>query len=125
GRGRRDRMAAPFRHAAARGHAGSARRGATMKLTRLDIQQLPGIQPGFVLDDLDPGINLVTGPNAIGKSSLIRALRYLVAEPAGDDPAALALAAEFDHDGAWSVTRTGRALEWRRNGRAAEAPPLP
>lgn len=96
-----------------------------MKLARLDIQQLPGIRPGFVLDDLAPGINLVTGPNAIGKSSLIRALRYLVTEPAGDAPAALSLAADFEHGGHWSVTRTGRALEWRHDGRLAEPPPLP
>ena len=62
-----------------------------MRLTRLKIQQLPGIDPGFELDKIDPGVNLVTGPNAIGKSSLIRALRYLVAPASASDPLALSL----------------------------------
>lgn len=96
-----------------------------MKLTWLRIQQLPGIDSPFALDAIDPGINLVTGPNAIGKSSLIRALGYLVAEPQAGDPPALALAAEFDDGGHWQVSRTGRGYEWRHDGQQAERPPLP
>lgn len=96
-----------------------------MKLIRLDIQQLPGIDRAFTLDNLAPGINLVTGPNAIGKSSLIRALRYLVAAPAGDDPAALSLSADFTNGGHWSVSRTGRGYSWHHDGQPAERPSLP
>lgn len=96
-----------------------------MKLVRLEIQQLPGIERAFSIDDLAPGVNLVSGPNAIGKSSLIRALRYLVSEPAGDDPAALSLSADFDNGGRWSVTRTGRGYSWRHDGQPAERPSLP
>lgn len=97
-----------------------------MKLARLEIQQLPGIRPGFAVSGLDGGVNFVTGPNAIGKSSLIRALRYLIAEPAGSDPAALSLAADFVQDGhRWSARRTGNSLQWSLDGQPAEAPPLP
>jgi len=96
-----------------------------MKLTRLDIEQLPGIRPGFTISDLAAGVNMVTGPNAIGKSSLIRALGYLVGEPTPADPAALSLAADFENGGRWTATRTGRALEWRRDGQVAPPPPLP
>lgn len=96
-----------------------------MKLTRLEIQQLPGIQPGFTLDGFSPGINLVTGPNAIGKSSLIRALRYLVAEPEHTDPAALSLSAEFENGGHWRVTRTGKGYGWTRDGQSVARPPFP
>ena len=78
-----------------------------MKLTSLTIRTLPGITPGFVLDDLSQGVNLVTGPNAVGKSSLIRALRYLVGGVQRTDPPALALEAVFEHRQA-NPTQRGR-----------------
>jgi len=96
-----------------------------MKLSRLEIQQLPGIQPGFTLENLASGINVITGPNGIGKSSLLRALGYLVVEPAGTDPKALSLMAEFENGGHWSVKRTGTGYAWELDGRTVERPSLP
>jgi exonuclease SbcC len=87
-----------------------------MKLSHLEIQQLPGIDPGFTLDTLSPGINLVTGPNAIGKSSLIRALQFLVSKHKKDDPAALSLAAQFtavNGIGEMTARRTGEQIDWQ------------
>ena len=97
-----------------------------MKLERLDIQRLPGISKGFVIEDLTDGINLITGPNAIGKSSLLRALRYLLREPQRVDPDALSLAAEFSSGEArFKVTRTGRQITWTRNSEPSLRPSLP
>lgn len=98
-----------------------------MKLQRLDIQALPGIEPGFLVSDMAPGINLVTGPNAIGKSSLVRALWYLVGGNQPGDPKALSLAATFvdDRGAQWRVQRAGSQIAWSRDGRASEPPPLP
>ncbi len=97
-----------------------------MKLVRLDIQVMPGIEPGFVLENIEPGINMVTGPNAAGKSSLVRALGYLVGEPRSDDPVALSLAAVFESDnGRWTVRRTGREVMWELDGRPSARPALP
>ncbi|MEX1197872.1 MAG: hypothetical protein WEB57_08445 [Pseudohongiellaceae bacterium] len=97
-----------------------------MRLTRLDIQQLPGIDPGFTVHGLRPGLNLVTGPNAVGKSSMIRALRYLVVEPLSQDPVALSLSAELvADDGIWTVTRTGRQVSWQHDGKPTGPPSLP
>lgn len=97
-----------------------------MRLERLEIQTLPGIEPGFTLEDMAPGCNVVTGPNAVGKSSLIRALGYLVSEARSDDPPALALKAVFEgSDGRWTVRRTGREIVWEKDGRPAERPVLP
>lgn len=96
-----------------------------MKLVRLAIRQLPGIDPGFSVDNIDPGVNLVTGPNAIGKSSLVRALRYLVAPAASGDPLALSLEADFRNGEALTASRNGSARVWKREGEVVDPPALP
>ena len=96
-----------------------------MHLRRLAIHALPGIEPGFTFEPPDAGINIVTGPNAIGKSSLARALQHLLASHATDPPA-LSLEAVFESGAArWQVTRNGNQIVWRRNGQVVSRPPLP
>ncbi len=96
-----------------------------MKLEQLTIERLPGIAVGFTLDALSGDINLVTGPNTIGKSSLVRAIRFLLRPPEKDDPP-VSLSATFrDGDASWRVERTGSRIQWRGNGEIAERPPLP
>ena len=98
-----------------------------MRLRRLIIRALPGIEPGFSFEPASGGINIVTGPNAIGKSSLARALRYLLAGVDGrNDPPDLHLEAEFTTGTTeWTVRRMGRQVVWRRGGKSADAPALP
>ena len=96
-----------------------------MKLEQLTIERLPGIAVGFTLDALSGDINLVTGPNTIGKSSLVRAIRFLLRPPEKDDPPVSLSAAFRDGDASWRVERTGSRIQWRRNGENAERPPLP
>lgn len=109
-----------------------------MKLERLQITRMPGIQEGFTLQPLDPGLNLVTGPNGVGKSSLVRALRYLVDDEERNESVALTLEADFladadadaDADGedegeSLRVTRTGSQRLWLRNGQPGQPPSLP
>ncbi len=97
-----------------------------MKLESLKIDQLPGINPGFSLKGFSPGINIITGPNAVGKSSLIRALVYLICEPTREDPSALALNAAFEDEAVkWTVRRTAGEVAWERDGRPTEPPLLP
>ena len=96
-----------------------------MHLRRLAIRSLPGIEPGFSFEPPDAGITVVTGPNAIGKSSLARALKYLLA-PHGSDPPALSLEADFEGgDARWQVSRNGNQVLWRRNGEVVSRPALP
>ncbi len=96
-----------------------------MKLEQLTIERLPGIAAGFTLDALSGDINLVTGPNTIGKSSLVRAIRFLLRPPEKGDPP-VSLSATFrDGDASWRVERTGSRIQWRGNGEIAERPPLP
>lgn len=97
-----------------------------MKLTRLQIQQLPGLSEGFVFEGLrEAGVNLVTAPNAFGKSSLIRALVYLLSDAKRNDPP-ISLTADFtDGEASWQVSRTGSDISWQRSGQPASRPPLP
>ena len=42
-----------------------------MKLKRMRIEQLRQFRKPFVLDNLQPGLNLIHGPNESGKSTLV------------------------------------------------------
>jgi DNA repair protein SbcC/Rad50 len=96
-----------------------------MKLVSLEITSLPGIDEPFTIDALAPDINVITGPNASGKSSLLRALGYLLA-PGPGDPTALVLKAEFAAGSdRWRVARAGSQVQWQLNGTRSPPPPLP
>lgn len=96
-----------------------------MKLERLEIVTLPGFSEGFTLDGLSDQVTLITAPNASGKSSLVRALKYLLKNPEGSDPL-VSLAADFrDGDVHWKVERKGSQVTWQRNGATVPRPGLP
>ena len=46
-----------------------------MHLTRLYIEQLRQFRQGYELNDLSMGLNIFSGPNEAGKSTLVRAIR--------------------------------------------------
>ena len=56
-----------------------------MKLKSLTIRVLPGLDQGFEIGFEPDAVNVVTGPNASGKSSLIRAVRALLYPDQLDD----------------------------------------
>ncbi len=96
-----------------------------MKLEALRIQRLPGLNDPITVESFGEDLTVVTGPNASGKSSLVRCLRLLLAPGRGDPPDVL-LQAEFsDGDQHWQVERFGRDTVWRRDGEPADAPLLP
>ncbi len=96
-----------------------------MRLQRLEIIALPGIQPGFELGPLDPGLQLITGPNASGKSSILRAFRALIA-PSRETDHAIHIAADLETvRGPMRAVRLGRDTRWYRRGEEVEPPPLP
>ena len=78
-----------------------------MKLRRLKVEQLRQFRQPFVMDDLQPGLNLIHGPNESGKSTLVRAIRAAFFEryrtssvedlrPWGDSAAAPTITLDFE-----------------------------
>ena len=95
-----------------------------MILTHLDIRRLPGIDRPFALQPR-PGVNLIVGPNASGKSSTARAVRDLL-WPARHDGGVRWLRAVFrDGDDELTVTCDGPLPAWSRGGAPVPPPALP
>ncbi|MDS1309964.1 AAA family ATPase [Marinobacter xiaoshiensis] len=81
-----------------------------MKLQRLRVEQFRQFRQGLELDSLQPGINLIHGPNESGKSTLVRAIRAAFFDryrsksaeelaPWGDSSAAPTVELIFEHGG--------------------------
>lgn len=49
-----------------------------MKLKTLALHNIPGIRPGFKIENIHPGLNIIVGPNASGKTSICQAVRRLL-----------------------------------------------
>ena len=89
-----------------------------MKLQNLRIEQLRQFRTPFTLANLQPGLNLIHGPNESGKSTLVRAIRAAFFEryrstavddlrPWGDSAAAPTVALEFEHQGeTWRLAKS-------------------
>ncbi len=87
-----------------------------MKLQRVCIEQLRQFKTSLTLDNLQPGINLIHGPNESGKSTLVRAIRAAFFEryrssavedlrPWGDSVAAPTVELSFEHgQQRWQLT---------------------
>ena len=96
-----------------------------MKLRRLEIERLPGIERRFQLASLGDGFHVVHGPNGIGKSSICRAVEALLWSDCGPQTR-IELGADFELDGEiWRAERDGKQLRWRLNGSDTPAPDLP
>lgn len=95
-----------------------------MKLERVRIDQFQQFRSPLEITDLAPGLNLFTGPNESGKSTLVRAIRAAFFErhrttsvahlqPWGDSSAGPEVLLEFDWQGSrWTLNK--RFLKSRR-----------
>lgn len=81
-----------------------------MRLTRVAVSSLRRFGAPFALEGLEPGLNIFSGPNEAGKSSLVRAIRAAAFErhrsstvedlrPFGDASASPSVALDFEFGG--------------------------
>ena len=96
-----------------------------MRLSRLRINRLPGIEHPFELE-FRAGVNIVTGPNGSGKSSLTRAVFQLL-WPGLQEIVPCDAVANFLHgETRWqAVIRDSRTVQWWRDDEPADPPDLP
>lgn len=97
-----------------------------MNLERLTIHRMPGISDRFTVEAAS-GLNLITGPNGSGKTTVCRAVRALL-WPSTETRGHLEVESRWTIGGASFVaTREGRgATRWRdADGQPLEPPALP
>ena len=96
-----------------------------MHLKRLAIRRLGGIETPFAIDLEGEGIHVIVGPNAIGKSSICRAVECLYWKDRHDTPAPR-VDGRFDQDGiVWQAHRDGPHLAWSHPDGDGAPPRLP
>lgn len=94
-----------------------------MKLKRLDIRRLPGIDQPFSVSFQPAAVNVITGPNASGKSSLVRAVRALLYP---DGKLFCDLSASWESaSGELFCERHGHQVSWLVDGKPGARPALP
>jgi len=86
------------------------------------IQRMPGIPNGFKVDGLSPGINIIFGPNAAGKTTLVRAVNALLWPPRAPSDA-IGVSARFQMDGrGWRLAVDGALATCERDGQPVDSP---
>lgn len=111
---------------AAEGEA-ATRAGASRALSfrRLRVERMPWLTGSYSLDELSPGINIIHGPNASGKTTTARALESIL-WPRDAAPRGAFLDADLLIDGeGWRIGIEAGAASHQREGAEASPPVLP
>jgi DNA repair exonuclease SbcCD ATPase subunit len=97
-----------------------------MRVRRLYIQRLAGIPaPGFALEGLGRRINVIVGPNASGKTSLLRAFEAALYRGQLRGQSVVVEAELETKEGTLRASRVGNEISWQRDGQDVDPPPLP
>lgn len=94
-----------------------------MRLRTLTIRRLPGVKEPVILDCVPDGITVVTGPNASGKSSILRALSAVLAPESDADSADITVEFESGNGERWRAERRHGPVRWFRNDEPSQATP--
>lgn len=96
-----------------------------MRLKRLAIDRLPGIDQPFEIEFAGAGIHIIFGPNAIGKSSICRAVEGLYWDDRGPTERTF-VTGQFELNGeTWWAERDGSRLRWNCGGEDRVPPAIP
>ncbi len=96
-----------------------------MRLESVRVSTLDGLNGPLEARGFVPGVNVVVGPNASGKSSLVRALRAVLYPDGEDGLVEVRLGLVADDGSPLLAHRLGEGVTWLRAGREASAPRLP
>ncbi len=91
-----------------------------MKITRISVSRLPGIDRPFEIESISPGLNIILGPNGAGKSSICRVIRQSL-WPSIPLPRTRVRIA-WDDEGADLISELDGGVTWQRRGENASAP---
>ena len=93
---------------------------------KIDIIRMPGFRPpGFSVENLNPEINIIYGPNATGKTTLFKAFSYLMwpKKLAGEY---VTLQGDFNiNQSQWYVEIDSGRIMYQENGSSTAPPPFP
>ena len=81
----------------------------------IELVSAPGMSHGFRLAGFQPGLNVVWGPNASGKSTTARALHSLFWPDRPDDRTLVEASFRFNQSN-WFIERNGKHVSATRNG---------
>lgn len=96
-----------------------------MILRRLKIDRLPGIDESFEIESPGPGIHIIFGPNAIGKSSICRAVKSLFWDDLGPSERT-SVSGQFELEGEiLRAEREGPRIRWRSADEIRVPPGIP
>src|SRR5688572_16994776 len=87
----------------------------------IEVRRAPGMAEGFSLAGFGPGINVVTGPNASGKSTIARLLHQLFWKDEFKSDAHIEVCFRY-RSASWTLRRDGRILSCLCNGEAQAMP---
>jgi uncharacterized protein YhaN len=91
----------------------------------IQIAQAPGFEMGgFAVDDLCPGINVVHGPNAAGKTTLAKSVEWLCWPETADERASLVGQLSMNGE-AWRIEVDNGRSSYQHDGQETNGPGLP
>jgi len=91
----------------------------------VDVIRAPGFDiGGFPVEDLSPGINIVHGPNASGKTTLARSMQWLLWPDEASDRSSLSGQLSLNGE-SWRVDVDPGRVRYQRDGQDANGPNLP
>jgi DNA repair protein SbcC/Rad50 len=96
-----------------------------VKIRNILISKLPGIDRQFSVDGIGDGIQILHGPNGIGKSSIGRAMEGIFWESAYEGQSIIVTASLQDGSDDWKAEREGSRVSWRKNGVSSGPPSMP
>lgn len=91
----------------------------------VEVIRAPGFETGgFPVTDLSPGINIVHGPNASGKTTLARSIQWLLWPAEATDRSSLTGQLSLNGE-SWRVEVDPGRVRYQRDGQDANGPNLP